>query len=165
MRSVRIFDFHTKTLTEIPESELAPGFVRAKVDGVDGEVYIDSSSGTKSDFRHPPFDAETGEVFAEFADIFAAVFPMTVDEWEDGFRRDMHPETEIDGWKRIAAAFLHFTGDKKMPDEARKDCFRIILSCFNNGCSAALEVVELHRLSKARARGVVGEIRAKFGWG
>jgi len=87
---------------------------------------------------------------------------MTVAEWEDGFRRDMHPEKEIEGWIRIAAAYLHFTGDKKMPYEAKKDYFRISLSCTNNGCDAALEVMELRRLSKARARGVVREIREKF---
>jgi len=164
MRSVRIYDFDTKTLTEIPESELAPGYVRATVVGVEGEVYIPVGEGKKSEYQHPPFDTETQKVFADFSEIFAEVLPMTVAQWEDGFRRDMHPEKEIEGWKRIAAAYLYFTEDKKMPDEARKDYFRIVLSCFNNGCSTALEVMELGRLSKARARGVVSEIREKFGF-
>jgi|GEM_PF-3012826 len=35
---VKIYDFNTKTTTQIPASELAPGMIRAIMDGIDEPV-------------------------------------------------------------------------------------------------------------------------------
>ena len=161
--NVRIYDYSTKTLTEIPATELAPGYVRVRIIGIDGKVFVKADEiNMSSEYAHPPFDDQTRAVFASFCETFVDIWPHTIEEWEHGFRMDQYPEQEIEVWKKIEAAYKHFTDQKKVPIDAKRDYFNIALSFVNNGYAAALEVIELRRLSKARARNVVRELQKMF---
>ena len=77
MNTVRIYDFDTKTTTEIPADELAPGYVLAITEGKEGEFYVDASK-TKSSpaYRHPPFtDPRELAVFKFLFEELAEVRP------------------------------------------------------------------------------------------
>ncbi len=39
------------------------------------------------------------------AEIFKEVHPISVDEWVDGFKYDMHPEEEVAVWETMATKF------------------------------------------------------------
>src|SRR5687768_10453326 len=96
-KTVRVFDFETKQLTTIPAAELAPGMVQARVQGI-GTVYISAGQAVKlQGFRHPPMP-EMRENFAKIKASLDEVFPMSLEQWENGFRRDTNPEREIAFW-------------------------------------------------------------------
>ena len=49
---------------------------------------------------------------------------MTLEEFEIGFMRDMHPEREVALWCRIAKAWLEYhedyVGNERLPDEEER---------------------------------------------
>lgn len=153
MNKVKLYDFKTQKVTEIPASELAPGMVQADVAGV-GVVWIDAdSSGINTDtpFRHAPFDAEKREIMLEIKSILDEVRPMTVEQWEEGFRRDENMEREIGLWCRIAFKFAHLTKDGDLSRQQKLDYFRLLLACVNGPREHVLETAMPTTISKARA--------------
>ena len=62
-----------------------------------------------------------------FEPVFAEVYPITHEEWIEGFQRDLHPENEIAVWEHIAAAFTQFIAGRDLPRETRKEAFGILL--------------------------------------
>ncbi len=159
MRKIKLYDFDTQLVTEVPMSELAPGYVRAEVPGV-GEVFVRADSVKESEAsHHPPFDAKLKKLMRDFSKLFRDVYPKTPEQWENGFRRDTNPEREVEIWANIGGAFNYFTRGKKLNIHQRRDVFQIILSCFNNGCDAALECYQPKALSLARAQQIVSQLR------
>jgi hypothetical protein len=159
MKIIKLYDFDTQLVTEIPMSELAPGYIRVTVAGV-GEVFVRSDSAKESEvFRHPPLDAGLKKLMRDFSKLFRDVYPRTSEQWEDGFRRDTHPEREIEIWANIGGAFNHFTRGKKLNIHEKRDVFGIIMSCFNNGPDAALECYQPEALSRATAQQIVSQLR------
>jgi hypothetical protein len=53
---VLVFDLATKQIATIPAAELAAGMARVRVEGIEGEVWIDTSTALPSEYQHPPFD-------------------------------------------------------------------------------------------------------------
>ncbi len=147
----KIYDPLTKKIIEIPTAELAPGYIRSKEEGIDGEVFIATDTfQLGSQYRHLPFDTALKKLMRQFSQTFREVFPRTPKQWEEGFRKDMHPDREIECWAKIGDAFNFFTRDVSSLQEKR-DILGIILSFFNNGPDAALECVECEALARARA--------------
>jgi hypothetical protein len=155
----RIFDMDTKEITEVPKSELAPGFILSSVEGVEGEVYVDASKMKDGTIKHPPFDAETRSLFKLFSKGFKDVYPRTVAEWEDGFRRDAHPMKEIKLWANIGGAFGFLTKGKKMSVVEKRDIFHIIVAATNVGADDCLHFVKLEVLSREKAQEIVALLK------
>jgi hypothetical protein len=130
---VRVFDFDTNRLTTIPAAELAPGMLRARVLGIEGEVWIDGSTEFAEEVRHPEFDEETRAYFRRLQSVFHDVYPQSLERWEYGFRCDMHPEREIALWLHMANCFEHFTAGRDLSPEQRWDIYVMILDTVNNG--------------------------------
>ena len=165
MNTVRLYDFETKTLTDIPASELAPGYINSQVQGIEGTVFVKASQAkSPTEFRQPPFtDPKVLAKFERFSKTFKDVCRKTPQEWADGFRYDTTPAREIAWWERTATAFEHFTLGKNLSLLHLRDYFELVCSCFNNGSRHALQTVSLTRLSRARARGVIAEIARTWG--
>jgi hypothetical protein len=57
-------------------------------------------------------------------DVIGAYLNMTLEQFEIGFMRDMHPESEVALWCSITAAWLayheKFLGDETPPDEEER---------------------------------------------
>src|SRR6266446_6728011 len=108
----RIYDPATKRIIEIPKAELAPGYIRCTEKGIDGKVFI-ATDGLQlgSRYRHLPFDTALKKLMRQFSQTFREVFPRTPEQWEEGFRKDMHPDREIECWTKIGDAFNFFTRD------------------------------------------------------
>jgi hypothetical protein len=72
--------------------------VRAKILGIDGEVWIERGKleAVAGPIRHPPFCAQAREVLSSIYDILKDVNPIPLERWEEGFRRDAHPEQAWD---------------------------------------------------------------------
>ena len=109
-KTVRVYDSVTERVNTIPAAELAPGMVEAQVEGV-GRVWINSAQVEfEREYQHPPFESGLRDIIErEIQKPLAEVFPRTLEQWEDGFRRDTNPEKEIGVWCRIAARFVEFS--------------------------------------------------------
>ncbi len=155
MKTVQIYNLETKQLSTIPEAELAPGMVKANVVGV-GIVWIDAKQAEpQTTFQHPPFDGESRRLIRDkIMRPLSEVCPKTLKQWEDGFRRDENPETEISLWVRIADRFARFCRAKPLFNaEQRKEAFEIMLHCTLVGSpEQVLETVQLEALSRNEAQ-------------
>lgn len=161
MNKVRLYEFGSGIITTIPATELASGFVRARVQGVEGEVYVNAEEAARrlpTHHRHPPFPPEYRDIFEELSETFRDVYRKTPEEWEDGFRYDTNPDGQIWLWLAMATAFRTLTETKHLSNDRKKDYFDIVLSVFNNGPDVALETVELRATSKGEAGRIVRRI-------
>lgn len=61
------------------------------------------------------------------------VFPMSMEAWVDGFRRDTTPESEIAVWERISSVFLECSFGKAK--SARKNIYDQVIKLLAAGCS------------------------------
>jgi hypothetical protein len=92
---VPYLDPETNRVVHIPAAELAPGSVLARIQGHERPVWISAAVLRPSPLRHPPFPEDVREQIRQIQRTFAGVRPMSLEQWEDGFRRDLHPEREI----------------------------------------------------------------------
>ena len=132
--------------------------VSARVDGIEGEVWIDAAQAkAKTPFRHPPFPEETRTVLRYIQETFQTVRPLTLAEWEDGFRRDTHPQKEIDLWMVMAKGFRHFTDGRDLDVDQQQDIFQVVLASVNNGgnLEQILATTRRRTLSKNRVKEIV----------
>lgn len=138
--TARMYDPDTGNIVTIPARELAEGMVRAKIDGIEGEVWVDSHDPRwlEGPLRQPPFPEEIRAIFGNLQRTFREVYPISVEQWEDGFRRDEHPEREITIWLRMAGVFRHFTGGRKMSLHKKEGIFQTLLACSSNGPNGIL---------------------------
>jgi hypothetical protein len=74
--------------------------------------------------RNESLPPELLEQIKAVFDVIGRYTKMTLEQFEIGFMRDMHPESEVALWCSIAAAWLayheKFLGDEALPDEEEK---------------------------------------------
>ena len=150
---VRIYDPATSKINTIPAAELAPGMVEAQVEGV-GRVWINSAAVKLSDqFKQPPFEAWLKDfIEKEIQKPLAEVWPKTLAQWEDIFRREAESEQEIGLWCRIAERFTEFSKSESLNPAQRQDCFAIMLHCSTVPPEQIIEVVPLKALTREQAQ-------------
>lgn len=155
---VQVYDFDTKQVSEIPEAELAPGMVLANVEGV-GRVWIKASSVVGSGiYRH---DADSFEpvmgLITSIRDKLNEVFPMTLKQWVDGFRKDMNPEQEIARWGHAAKVYEQCVKEFNFIAAQRKELFREVLTnCLSCPPENVLTLASLDRITKEQAQRAIG---------
>jgi hypothetical protein len=150
--TVRVYDPDTGRTVTIPARELAPGMVQVEREG-EGLVWVPEATLKAGPIRHSEMPG-LRPLFRRLSETFAAVHPVTPERWEDGFRRDRDPTKELKIWVLLADAYLHFAGRVTSAD-GRRDLFRLLLACANNGRDHALTTVRLTALSRRRADEVI----------
>ena len=123
--------------------------------GIEGDCWIDPSLLQKSPHQFAPFDEETRDYLREIKDAIDEVCPMSLEEWEDGFRRDQNPEQEIAIWLHIASTYKRLTEEVSADLDERQDIFKVLLSCANNPRDLVLTTAEVKKLSRPEAEAVV----------
>lgn len=127
-----MFDPKTCKLKSIPAAELSPKLIQARLLGLGLEelCWIDPKGiDPNTPYQHPPFDEVTRGNLGKILDILRDVCPDTLDQWEDRFRRDAHPENEIAIWEDLAEVFEEFAGRSEMTPAEKKDLYRILVRC------------------------------------
>jgi hypothetical protein len=155
---VRVYDFETKKVASIPARELASGMVKVSIQGREGEFWVEASQLKPSPPRHSEFGPEYKQVFRYLSDVLCNVYPLSVEEWEDGFRRDANPKKEIQIWVSIANSFLHLTSGLELSEEERKEAFTVIFLAYNNGPKNVLLTFTPEVLSKERVNAILKEL-------
>src|ERR1700730_9746220 len=74
--------------------------------------------------RHGSLPPELLDQIKAVFDVIGSYFGMTLEQFEIGFMRDMHPESEVALWCSITAAWLAYheiyLGDETLPDEQER---------------------------------------------
>ena len=89
------------------------------------------------------------------------VHSLSLDEWEDGFRRDRDAEREMAIWLHIAQVYVHLRGNKSLASGERQDVFHILLACANNPPERVLATAGVQVLSPPEAEAVMAEFFGK----
>lgn len=152
---VQVYDVPTGTLSTIPARELGPGMVRVTMNGVEGDCWVRPDQLQQSPYQHPPFDEEVRTHLHQIKDALDEVHLMSLEEWEDGFRRDRNAEREIAIWLHIAEVYARLTEGKSLTSGERQDVFRILLSCANNPRERVLATAGVQVLSRPEAEAVM----------
>ena len=153
---VNYYDVKTQSITKIPESELTPGMVRVRIEGHDGIVWVDGSQIENSEFQHGPFVGKLKNDILEIQDKLSEVYPHDYNFWEDGFRRDQNPESEINIWLNIAKLYEKHSL-KEIHLERKQDIFRVLVGCSNSTKETVLNIVELKSISKEEAKTIIAD--------
>jgi hypothetical protein len=78
-------------------------------------------------YQHPPFGEELRASIRQIQATFLDVSLQTVDEWENGFRRDVHHKFEVALWLAMARTYTHFTAGQNLDLQQKKDVFRVLV--------------------------------------
>ena len=78
----------------------------------------------------------------------------SVEEGEDGFRRDVHPDSEIDMWLCLGGCYSEHAAEWQ-DAAARKEVFTILVACITRGKEDALTDLGLSILSSDQAQAIV----------
>jgi hypothetical protein len=155
MKMVRVYDDTTKSFHTIPACELAPGMVRAQVPGIDGEVWMDASTLGKGPLQQGPFPESLREILRGLQATFREVYPRTLEGWEEDFRRETDPQTEIAIWRRMAEVYEHFVQGQNKSAEQKRYIFEVICTCVNNGPENVLRTTSPRTLSRTGVKRIV----------
>jgi hypothetical protein len=94
--------------------------------------YVDPNQLRPGPIRHGSLPPELLEQIKAVHDLIGPYLGMTLEQFEVGFMRDMHPESEVALWCCITAAWLayheKFLYDETLPDEDEKKLLGALLA-------------------------------------
>lgn len=158
MEFVSVYDVEAQALYTMPAAELAPGMVQISLQRADGSeaiVWVEAAKLELNDYQHPPFPETVRAYFRLLAQTFADVHPLTVEAWEDIFRRDEHWEQELLIWLRLAALYEAFLKSAPRTQAEKQDAFRLLLTSSTCPQDKVLALAEIEVLSQAEAKSLV----------
>lgn len=159
---VPFLDLDVGRVVQIPAAELRPGVVRARVEGVDGLVWVMPDQLEEGELRHPPFGEDVRPYIRQIAEAFAEQRPISFDEWEDGFRRDANPAREIALWLHAAEVYRAFADRERSP-ERRRDIYGAIVACLTASPDTVWHVLRPAVLSRTEAQQVIDRFYGRPG--
>jgi hypothetical protein len=160
--TVPYFDVEVGRVVHIPASELRPGVIQAQIQGIEGLVWVSPDQLKPGDVKHPPFGEEILAYLRQIQAAFAEQRPLSLEEWEDEFRRDANPEREIAIWSHAADVYTAFAGDEPSP-ERRRDIYRVIVACMTTTPDTVWHVLRPQALTRPEAERIVNRFYGRPG--
>lgn len=157
---VPFFDVESGLVVQIPASELRPGAVQARVQGIEGLVWLLPDQLKPGEIKHPPFEEGIRTYIRQIQEAFAEHRALSFEEWEDGFRRDATPEREVALWSHAADIYTAFASHEPSA-ERRRDLYRCIVACLTSGPDAVWHVLKPEVISRAEAEQIVNRFFGK----
>ncbi len=102
--------------------------------------------------RHHKLSEQTIARIRRLHEVFAEVDETSLAERIDSFKRDQHPEVELDVWERIMHAYERFCRGMQLTREAKTDIFNVALMRSMSTEAEVLQQLELKILSEEDAR-------------
>ena len=87
--------------------------------------------------------------------ILAEVYPLSFEEWVDGFKRDRNPEFEIRIWVYTAVTYQEYCRENSLTPVERQDVFMVMLFCICMPEDRILDSCNLKAISEDQARDVM----------
>jgi hypothetical protein len=161
MDTVKFYDIESGQITIIRAASLPFGAVRAEVRGIDGIVWVLPAKLQPGPFQHAQFSEPVRDFIRYIQSAFAEHMPLSFIEWEDGFRRDRTPESEIATWVHAANVYTDFVGQRQWSAAERADAYRVIVACMNASQDLVWQTVSLSVLSRPQLETVVSRFYGK----
>jgi hypothetical protein len=128
--------------------------LRTKLTKSPYELAKESSVYQPGPIRHSELPPELIERIHRLEETFAEIYPLTHEEWLDGFKRDLDPENEITTWGNIAFAYTQFLNSGDFSADARNEAFRLLL--FRSSTSdIESQLSDLRHLTEDQARSLL----------
>ena len=150
--NVEVINVETGDVSLVPSDKIGPGMVRISYEGK--EYWADSAQLQQNEYQHEPFE---GEVKARIENIMVSlseVYPLSYEEWEDGFRRDQNPINEIIIWERIVSVYQSYT-NQTSELAIKRDIYSVVVTCSYSEPAQVLNQISLKSLSEAKAKEIV----------
>ena len=126
--TVKILDARTGKVGTIPGRELATGMGLVEIDSRE-KNWMNFSELQRGVIQHPPLDEATRAHLGTIQKAFADVHALTLEQWEEGFRMDRHPHSEIAIWLYLAEVYELLSEHKSSVE--KREIFSILLHCSN----------------------------------
>lgn len=109
---------------------------RSSPAGSVGDVqWVDPGTLRRGPVRHEKLSAVQMARIERLHQTFAEVDDSTLDQWVDNFKREMHPDREIEVWERMAAAYTRFTRSRSLSKDAKREAHQVVLLRSMASCS------------------------------
>jgi len=152
--TVPYWDATSKRVIRIPKAELAPGAIQARMEGQQELVWLLPEDLQQGGHLHPPFQEDVLLYIRRIQSTFAEHRPISVEEWEDGFRRDANPTQEIALWIYSAEIYEEFTQGETLAAR-RADVWRVLVACLTTSSEGVYDVLRTSALSREEAERIV----------
>ena len=106
-------------------------------------------------FKHPPFNDSVRVYIQQIRDAFAEHYPLSFEDWENGFRNDDNPAQQIAVWLYAADAYKAFSGNE-LCERRRADVYKCLLACMGADSKTVWDVYQPEAITRAEAEKVVG---------
>ena len=153
--TVRYYDVETGEITDMLLSELPPGVMQVQIEGIEGVVWISPEHLSPGPLQHGPFEEGVRELLRQIRDAFIEHRNLTLEVWEDGFRRDNNPEYEIALWLHAAGVYVEFAEDESSAVR-RREIYGCVLACMSAGPDTVWQLFEPDVLTQTEAEQIVG---------
>ena len=94
--------------------------------------YVDPKQLRPGPIRHESLPPELLDQIRAVFDVIGPYIGMTLEQFEIGFMRDMHPQREVALWFRITKAWLayheDFLGNKTLPNEEERQMLGALIA-------------------------------------
>jgi hypothetical protein len=154
MVSVQFFDVAIGRAVSIPACELRPGCIQIRLQGSTDVVWADPSQLKQGEIQQPPFNDAMRADIKKIQMAFAEHRNLTVEEWEDGFRRDTHPDREIAMWLNAADVYRQFAWNEMRADR-RDEIYGIIVACLTAAPDSVWHVIRHAALTKPEVEQII----------
>ncbi|MEW6732138.1 MAG: hypothetical protein AB1489_12490 [Acidobacteriota bacterium] len=154
---VKVYDFDTQKIYIIPASQLGPGMMQVQMNGIEGLVWVDSAKINLNSYQHPPFSGERLEKIKKIKSFLDEVYNLSLEEWEDGFRRDRTPDREIGIWLKIGTFYQNWVKKVCYSMDQKRELLQIILMATTSSKEHLLKTINLSVLSIDEAKSIAEE--------
>lgn len=154
---VKVYDPDTKTITEIPSSQLTPNMVQATLEGSDEVQWVDAGQLQMGEGQHESFPEEVRDLIKDIKIKLDEVYPMSIEKWEDGFLRDLNPEPEIALWLHVSKIYDEATTNQNLSSEQKEEYFKVLGICMNSPQDKVLQLTNPQSISKSEAERIISK--------
>ncbi len=151
---VGFLDVENRRVVRIPAAELPPGAIQVRLQHSEEIVWAMPDQLSAGPIRHPEFDEDVRNYIRRIQAVFAEHRPLSFEEWEEGFRRDMNPAQEIAIWVRAAEVYTTFA-ERDTDAARRQDIFRCVVACMSTTRDEVWRVLRPQTLSRVEAEQIV----------
>ena len=155
MEMLRFYDFDNREIVMIPATNLPPGSMQVRVEGIEEPVWVRAEKLKLGTYKHPPFAEPLRGCIQRIQRAFAEHCPLNYEDWEDGFRRDQDPDQEIAIVLRAAEIYCEFVSRWRLTLDERRDAFGVVSACMNTTHDQVWLAISLSALSQGHAESIV----------
>jgi hypothetical protein len=118
-------------------------------------VWVDPKTISEGPIQHESLTPEQLARIDKIHQTFAEVDSSTREKQIDGFKRDLHPDRELEMWEQMAKSYQRFVDARHLSLEAKKEVFKVVLMRSMASEEEALDHLKLNILSRDEAKAIM----------